>query len=56
MENGQRYCSTGFPMVCYVDKKGNPKNTCVISMDYNKPDHYYVFNHMGIMISYHDAS
>jgi hypothetical protein len=42
-------------MGCYVDKKGNPKDTCVISRDYNKPNHYYVFNHMGIVISYHDG-
>jgi transmembrane 9 superfamily protein 2/4 len=31
VENGQQYCSSGFPMGCYVDKGGNPKDACVIS-------------------------
>ena len=55
VENGQRYCSTGFPMGCYVDKKGNPKDACVISRDYSTADHYYVFNHVDIVIYYHDG-
>ena len=55
VENGQHYCSTGFPMGCYVDKKGNPKDACVISRDYSSANHYYVFNHVDITISYHDG-
>ena len=55
VENGQQYCSTGFPMGCYVDKKGNAKDACVISRDYSTPDSYYVFNHVEIIISYHDG-
>ena len=55
VENGQRYCSTGFPMGCYVDKKGNPKDACVISRDYSTADNYYVFNHVDIQIYYHDG-
>jgi len=55
VENGQHYCSTGFPMGCYVDKKGNPKDACVISRDYSAPDSYYIFNHVDIVISYHDG-
>eukprot|EP00092_Neocalanus_flemingeri_P033108 GFUD01036003.1.p1 GENE.GFUD01036003.1~~GFUD01036003.1.p1 ORF type:complete len:661 (+),score=167.98 GFUD01036003.1:53-2035(+) len=55
VENGQHYCSTGFPMGCYVDKKGNPKDACVISRDYSTADSYYVFNHVDIVISYHDG-
>ena len=55
VENGQHYCSTGFPMGCYVDKKGNPKDACVISRDYSSANHYYVFNHVDIVVSYHDG-
>lgn len=55
VENGQHYCSTGFPMGCYVDKKGNPKDACVISRDYSAADNYYIFNHVDIVISYHDG-
>merc|ERR1712032_801718 len=55
VENGQRYRSTGFPMGCYVDKKGNPKDACVISRDYSTADNYYVFNHVDIVIYYHDG-
>jgi len=55
VENGQHYCSTGFPMGCFVDKKGNPKDACVISRDYGTPNTYYVFNHVDIEISYHDG-
>jgi len=55
VDNGQHYCSTGFPMGCYVDKKGNPKDACVISRDYNTVDSYYVFNHVDITIHYHEG-
>jgi len=55
VENGQHYCSTGFPMGCLVDKKGNPKDACVISRDYSKANTYYMFNHVDIEISYHDG-
>lgn len=55
VENGLHYCSTGFPMGCYVDKKGNPKDACVISRDYSAQNNYYVFNHVDIEISYHDG-
>ena len=56
VESGQQYCATGFPMGCFVDKKGNAKDACVISKDYNQPDHYYVFNHVDITISYHSGA
>ena len=57
VENGQHYCSTGFPMGCYVDKKGSPKDACVISRDYSTQDRYYefVFNHVDITIHYHEG-
>ena len=42
-------------MGCYVDEKGNQKDACVISRDYNKADHYYIFNHVDITITYHSG-
>ena len=56
VESGQQYCATGFPMGCYVDKQGNPKDACVISREYTKPDSYYVFNHVDIVIAYHSGN
>ena len=56
VENGQHYCSTGFPMGCYVDKTGNPKDACVISREFSTPDNYYIFNHVDITINYHEGS
>lgn len=55
VENQQHYCSTGFPMGCYVDKTGQPQDACVISHDYAAPNTYYIFNHVDIIISYHDG-
>lgn len=40
-------------MGCYVDKKGNPKDACVISGRYNQKDTFYLFNHVDIVIAYH---
>ena len=42
-------------MGCYVDEKGNQKDACVISRDYNKADHYYIFNHVDITVTYHNG-
>ena len=56
VDNGQHYCSTGFPMGCYVDKKGSPKDACVISRDFSSMDSYYVFNHVDITIDYHPGT
>jgi len=54
-EPGQQYCSTGFPMGCYVTSVGKPKDACVMSPSYNKPDAYYVFNHLEITVTYHSG-
>ncbi|XP_059082193.1 transmembrane 9 superfamily member 2-like [Tigriopus californicus] len=56
VESGQKYCATGFPMGCFVDKQGNPKDACVISRDYTKPNHFYIFNHIDLEISYHPGN
>ena len=37
------------------DEKGNQKDACVISRDYNKADHYYIFNHVDIIVTYHNG-
>jgi len=55
VENQQHYCSTGFPMGCYVDKNTHPKGACVINTAYSEPDSYYIFNHVDITISYHNG-
>lgn len=36
VENGQKYCSTGFPIGCLVDKDGKQKDACVISVSKSK--------------------
>jgi len=56
VEGGQKYCSTGFPMGCFVDPNGLKKDACVISMLYNKCDTYYLFNHVDITITYHSGA
>jgi transmembrane 9 superfamily protein 2/4 len=55
VESGQQYCATGFPMGCYVDKNGSPKDACVISREYINADHFYIFNHVDIVVSYHSG-
>lgn len=55
VESNQKYCSTGFPVGCYVTEQGKQKDACVTSSDFNKPDTYYLFNHVDIEIEYHDS-
>lgn len=55
VENNQKYCSTGFPVGCYVDKDGKQKDACVINNKYSEKNTYYVFNHIDITISYHSG-
>lgn len=54
-ENDQIYCSNGFPIGCFVDSNGQQRDTCPMYLNYNKPDSYYVFNHLDIVISYHSG-
>lgn len=56
VEGNQQYCSIGFPMGCYVDARGNPKDACLMNSNYNKPDTFYLFNHLDIQITYHSGS
>ncbi len=32
VEGAQRYCSTGFPIGCYVTKSGKQKDACVTNV------------------------
>lgn len=55
VEGGSNYCSTGFPMGCYVNKAGRAKDACVTNRAYSRPDTYYLFNHVDIIITYHSG-
>lgn len=46
------FCSTGFPIGCYVTPSGKAKDACVINPAMSKPDTYYVFNHLEIEVTY----
>ncbi|KAK7090811.1 transmembrane 9 superfamily member 2-like [Littorina saxatilis] len=56
VDNSQQYCSTGFPVGCYVNKAGKPKDFCVTNNLFNSPDTYYLFNHVDLVIDYHPGS
>ena len=56
VEGEKMYCAPGFPIGCYVDKQGRPKDACVINAAFNSPDTVYVFNHVDITIEYHVGS
>ncbi|KAJ8310871.1 LOW QUALITY PROTEIN: hypothetical protein KUTeg_012736 [Tegillarca granosa] len=55
VEGGQKYCSRGFPIGCYVTKEMKRKDACVMSSTFNQKDTYYVFNHVDIAIQYHSS-
>lgn len=55
VDNNQRYCSTGFPMGCYTDSMGTPKDACMMSELYQKKDTFYLFNHVDLVITYHSG-
>ncbi|KAL8625581.1 transmembrane 9 superfamily member 2 [Nucella lapillus] len=56
VEGGEKFCSTGFPMGCYVNKQGTPKDFCVTSRQFKQPNTYYLFNHVDIYIDFHPGS
>ncbi|KJH44154.1 endomembrane protein 70 [Dictyocaulus viviparus] len=51
-----KVCTTGFPMGCYVDANGQPRDACVIDPRFNQPDSFYIFNHVDITIEYRDMT
>jgi len=55
-ERNQQYCSTGFPIGCYIDKDGTAKDACgLIDFKDREPDTYYIFNHVDLKVYYHSA-
>lgn len=54
LEDNHQYCSTGFPMGCYVRENAGSQD-CVISPSYNKPKTFYIFNHVDLTITYHSG-
>ncbi|KAL4631659.1 transmembrane 9 superfamily member 2-like isoform X1 [Arapaima gigas] len=55
VEEDQKYCNPGFPIGCYVDGNGHPKDACVINSQFNGKNTFYVFNHVDITITYHNG-
>ncbi|XP_067007315.2 transmembrane 9 superfamily member 2 [Anabrus simplex] len=54
LEDGRLYCSTGFPMGCYMREKRTNQDTCIMSNLF-KPRTYYLFNHVDLTITYHSG-
>ena len=50
-----KFCTTGFPMGCYVTPQGVPKDACIISEKYRTASTFYLFNHVDITIYYHSG-
>lgn len=49
----EKYCSTGFPMGCFVTASGQPQDACVIDNRFTQANTHYMFNHVSITITYH---
>ena len=43
-DQSKRYCSTGFPVGCYVDSQGQQKDACVIRVCEIKIIHCFFIN------------
>lgn len=50
-DTNREFCSRGFPIGCFVNKFGVQKDTCKL-FGFNRPNTYYVFNHLEIQITY----
>ncbi|PSN35447.1 Transmembrane 9 superfamily member 2 [Blattella germanica] len=53
--NYQHHWIVGFPMGCYVRQRRTAQDTCILSPTYNKPNTYYIFNHVDLIITYHSG-
>lgn len=53
VEDGNQYCSRGFPMGCFVTANGKQKDSCIMSKTFSEPNTYYFFNHLELTIRYH---
>ncbi|XP_037910332.1 transmembrane 9 superfamily member 2 [Hermetia illucens] len=56
LENNNQYCSTRFPMGCFVRSSPDGEENCPINPAYNKRGVYYPFNHVELTITYHSAA
>lgn len=54
VEGDRQYCSIGFPMGCY-SKRSVTGYYCSLSESYNKPNTYYIVNHVNLDITYHSG-
>lgn len=54
MSNKKEVCSRGFPVGCFVNKYGIQKEICRL-FKFSKPDTFYLFNHVDILITYHSG-
>jgi len=56
LDEDRQYCSTGFPMGCYVNEQGIAQSVCSqLSPRFDKHDSYYIFNHINLRITYHSG-
>ncbi|XP_061542689.1 transmembrane 9 superfamily protein member 5 isoform X2 [Phycodurus eques] len=56
VEEKRQYCNPGFPIGCFVNSDGRPKDACVINAEFHKKNTFYVFNHVDIKIIYHNGA
>ncbi|XP_058809280.1 transmembrane 9 superfamily member 2 isoform X2 [Phymastichus coffea] len=57
LNDGHQYCSIGFPMGCYYKESWSQQDSCSIDPTlYNKPKTYYLFNHVDLLITYHNGA
>lgn len=52
---GIQYCNIGFPMGCYSKKAGITGYSCSLSDAFNKPNTFYLVNHVDLVITYHSG-
>lgn len=55
IEADKQLCEPSFPMGCYVTPDGKQKDACQLESKFNKPDTYYVFNHIKFTMLYHNV-
>lgn len=55
LEDNHQYCSTGFPMGCYIRENAGSQQDCVISSSYSRLKTFYIFNHVDLTITYHSG-
>uniref|UniRef100_A0A4W2DRZ5 Transmembrane 9 superfamily member n=1 Tax=Bos indicus x Bos taurus TaxID=30522 RepID=A0A4W2DRZ5_BOBOX len=56
INGGNKYCTTGFPVGCFVPQSGESSDACFMHPEFNKTNTYYIFNHVDITITYHSEN